>query len=493
MAELESHAILARIYAQAGEPVASLEHAVLGGNGALVKGAAPQVGAWPEFLTHVVGAPAPWVRPPALSAVAHVGDFAPPEVASGLAHEIVRQIHEDTGDMRLAPALFQALEAVVLEATDDDLGQLLPVLERAAPREPGGLLLIDPDMGRIAARVYRFRPSFRRQAATVFAEMAIGAHTGDWWGALAECGDETGEIVEAFSRVAERERIDLAGPLSDLGHLNAGTRALWSQRLQFVDEHPLGQRATYEFGYRYDVPGEFLREQDEGVVHGYVDKLVAIGGDPHEPTGNRASALCSAANVVDLIPADKKRELSGPLRQWTAQQLQVSEADRFSARSQHPLSRIQISHGSATDVRPAGGWLLGRMATEPDECSVVVEMALEWMRSDDAALQEAGAWILTLPNLPTPDVTCAEMANHANPSVRREALRVPDMQGCLDAGTLERLAVDPDRRVRMGVAHALSSVRTAHPSSYESVRATLAADPSAIVRAIAAETPEPVE
>ena len=491
MAELESHALLARIYAQAREPVAALEHAVLGGSGALVKGTAPQVGVWPEFLANAVGALAPWVRRSALSAVAHVGDFAPPEVASGLAHEVVRQLHEDAGDTRIAPPLLQALGAVVLEATDHDLMQLLPVLERAAPREPGGFLLTDPDVGWLAARVYRFRPSFRRQAASVLAEMAVGAHTGDWPRALAQCRDDTGELVKAFGRVAERERIDLAGPLSDLGHLEAATRALWSQRLQFVAEHPLGQRAKYTLGSRYDMPSEFLREQDEAVVHHYLDKLVAIGSDPHEPIVNRASALDSADNVVDIIQAEKKKDLFERLRPLTAQQLQISEVDQFRGDFQHPLSRVRISLGSVTAVRASAGWLLGRMATEPDECSVVVEMALTWLRSDDPMLQQAGAAILTLPNLSAPDGTCAEMAHHANPSVRREALGVPDLQNSLDEATLERLASDLDRRVRIGVAHALSSVRTTHPDSYASVRATLSADPSAIVRAIAAQVVEP--
>ena len=487
MTELDSHVILARIYGQAGEPVAALEHAVLGGNGALVKEAAPQVGVWPEFLAHAVADPAPWVRPSALSAVGYVGDFAPPEVARDLAREIVRQLHDDADDMRLVPTLFQALEAVVLEATDDDLRHLVPMLERAAPREPDGFRPTDPAVGMVAARLYRFRPSFRRQAATVLAEMASGAHTNEWWRALAECGDATSELVEAMIRVAERERIDLAGPLSDLGHLNAATRTFWSRRLESVAEYPLGKRAQYQFGLQYDVPGEFLREQDEIVVHRYVEKLVAIGSDAHEPTMNRRSALGSVGSVVALIPPGMKKDLFDRLRPLTDQQLRTSEPDQFGASSQHPLSRVQISLGTATDIRAAVGWLLGRLAADTYDCSAVVEMGLAWLRSDDPLLQQVGASILTLPNLPAPDGTCAELANHANPSVRREALRVPDLRNSLDEATLERLASDSVRRVRIGVAYALSSVRATHPDSYDSVRATLNADPSAIVRAVAAE------
>ena len=240
MDELESHGILARIYRHSGYQVLALEHAVLGGARALVKELAPNVGAWPDSLATVVDGPASWVRPAALLALKHVGDFAPPEVARELVHQLVQQLHRDADDLHAAPALFEALQAVVLEATDDDLRRMVPVLERAAPREPGGFLLTDLGVGMIAARVYRFRPSLRHRAASLLGEMAIGSHTGEWWSALGECGDDTDELVEAIERVAERERLDLADTLAELGHLTAATRTLWSQRLAFVAEHPLG-------------------------------------------------------------------------------------------------------------------------------------------------------------------------------------------------------------------------------------------------------------
>ena len=165
MDELESHGILARIYRHSGYQVLALEHAVLGGARALVKELAPNVGAWPDSLATVVDGPASWVRPAALLALKHVGDFAPPEVARELVHQLVQQLHRDADDLHAAPALFEALQAVVLEATDDDLRRMVPVLERAAPREPGGFLLTDLGVGMIAARVYRFRPSLRHRAA----------------------------------------------------------------------------------------------------------------------------------------------------------------------------------------------------------------------------------------------------------------------------------------------------------------------------------------
>ena len=487
MDELEAHAVLARVYSQSAEPLAALEHATLGGARDLVKDLASQLGVWPDFLAGLVGSPAPWVRSAALSVLEWLGDLAPPEVARGLAHDLIQQLHGDAGDMEVDPALLQALSAVVIEATDDDLGRLMPVLEQLAPRELDGFRLTDPGVGILAARLYRFRPALRQRAAAILGEMATGVHTNDWVRALNECGEDVGELIAAFERVARREGVDLAGPLSDLGHLNDATRALWSSRLRFVAEHPLGQRSEYKLLSRYDVPPNFLREQSAEVVHRYVDKLVAIGGNSHEAIINRAEALRSATNGVNLLPADSKSALFGTVLPLTDQRLSVSELDRYQASTQHPLSRFQFAFGTATDVRAAAGWLLGRVATSPNECSAVTTIALDWSRSENPILQQHGALLLTFPNLSADAMLRKELIMHTNPLVRREGLRASRLQASVEPSALERLAFDPDRGVRIEVAHALHHVRETDPESYARIRGQLVADPSALVRAIAVE------
>ena len=109
------------------------------------------------------------------------------------------------------------------------------------------------------------------------------------------------ELIEAFERVSEREEIDLARSLSDLGHLTSRTRAVWLRRLQFVADHPLGQRTQHAIGPRYDVPIACLREQSPAVVLQYVEKLVAIGCDAGEFVLNRDAALAAATNVIDTL------------------------------------------------------------------------------------------------------------------------------------------------------------------------------------------------
>ena len=488
MEERESHTVLARIHGQSGQPFVALEHAVLGGAKDLVKEIAPSVDAWPDFLADAVVSAAPWVRPVALSALEALGDIAPAEVAGELARVLLRQLLDDADDIDTAPALFQALATVVLEATNDDLGQLMPMLAEATLREPGKSLHTDPGVGMLAARVYRFRPAFRQQAASVLSEMAIGAHTDEWWRALDECGDDRGELVDAVERVSEREGVDLVSTLSVLGHLTASTRALWSQRLQFVAEHPLGPRSDYRLMSGYDVPADFLAEQEEEVIQRYVEKLVAIGSDREELVINREVALLSAGNAVSLLATDKKRQLFDRVRPLTDRGIEVSEVDRLNARSQQPLSRFKISIGSPTRLRAAAARLMGLTAAEPNECSLVLEMALEWIWSDDAGLQEMGAALLTLPKLPSNNVRSADLAMHRNPGVRCAALGLPAMKTSPDVLTLERLASDPAWQVRLRVAYVFPLVRTNDPDSYERIRATLNADRSAIVRATAAET-----
>ena len=367
----------------------------------------------------------------------------------------------------------------------------MPVLERLAAREPGTYRLSDPGVLTIVGRLYRFRPILRQQAAAILGEMAVSGKTGAWSRTINECGDETGELIEAVERVAERDTLDLADRLADLGHPTAATRALWSQRLQFVAEHPLGQRAEHIIGPRYDVPADFLREQDAAVVNRYVDKLVAIGSDHEERVINRAAALEAASDVMDMLPHDEKRQLFGRVQPLAEQPTQISKMDHYDARSQHPLRRFRISFGSEPDVRAAAGWFLGRAAADPDECSVVIRVALAWIRSGDPELERTGAWLLTLSDPSSSGVRSEELANHANPSVRQISLRMPDMLGSPNAATLEQLASDPDRGVRIRVVYALPSVQSTDSDAYERIRARLNADPSAIVRAYASTLQRP--
>ena len=485
MAELESHAILSRIYDQSCEPLDAVKHAILGDAQKLIKELASKVSEWPEYIVDMVRSEAPWVRKSACQSLEHVGDLAPPQIARELSSELVHWLHNDLDYVGMAPSVLKALGEIVLDASDDDIQQLMPVLERLAVREPDKYRLTDPGMLTLAARLYRFRPAFKKPVAAIFAEMANGSHTGDWTRALQECGDDTGELIKAFQQVAERDGLNLAGSLEVLGHVTASTRAKWSQRIRYVDEYALGKRSGGPIGPHFGVPADFLREQDAEVISKYVDKLVMIGCDDGELALNRRSALAAAANAIDVLQRDDKRRIFGRVWPLVEQPIQISEMDRFDASTQHPLSRFRISFGSAADVRTSAGWLLARSATGPDECTVTMQIALNWVRSDDTALQKTGASMLTLPNLTLSDVPASEMAQHTNPSVRGAAVWLPNVQESQEATVLEQLASDPDRSVRIAVAQALPLGHSMDPEGHARIRACLIADPSAIVRACA--------
>ncbi len=487
MDELEAHAVLARVYQQAEEQFAALDHAVLSGSDALVKAIAPELGTWTAFIADAARNPAPWVRPVALAALEQVGDFAPRDASRSLAHALIDQLEADGDDSWIAPALFCALWSIVLEATDDDLDRLMRMLTHVAPREPGRYLLTDPGVGLLAGRLYRFRPALRSRAASVLAEMSVGGHTNDWRRALHECGEEIDELIAAFERVSAREAVDLAGPFSDLGHLNAATRTLWASRLRYVEQHPLGERSEYSLLSRYDVPKQFLEEQAGTIAERYVQKLVAIGSDRHEAIVNRVNALRCAAAGVEILGADRRRELFVSARSLTDPETKVSELDEFEAGTSHPLSRFQISLGNAADIRAAALSFLARSAVEPKEVSTVAETALSWLASESEVLQRTGAGVLTLPHLSSLDIPSADLAGHRNPLVRRAAVALPSMQQRPDLETLGRLASDPSQPVRIGVVYALKEIREVTSEAYEEISARLRTDQSAIVRAITSE------
>ena len=481
--ELEAHANLARIFDQANKPLLALEHAVLGGSQELVKELVLKVSEWPEFLAAVVSSDAPWVRRAAFLALESVGDFAPPEVARELVSKLLNRLRIDPENEHAVPFLLKALGAIILEATDEDLGQLIPILEQAAEREPNKYRDTDPGVMTIAARLYRFRPTFRQQAASILGEMAVGLHLPEWSRALGTCGDDKRELIKAFERVAEREKLDLSRPLSDLEHLTAATDALWSQRLQSVFDHPLEERSNFKVSPRFDVPGKFIGKQDSAVALRYVDKLVAIGFNEDELVVNRTAAFNAAAYVIDGFSRDAKSKIYERMRSFMEQPVRISNLDQYQIRTQHPLSRSQINFGSDANVQGAAGWLLGRTATGPEECSFIVKVAVDWVCSDDPTLQHYGASILTLPNLSSNEMQSAELAKHKNPSVRCVGVNMAASQACPAAKVFEQLALDPDREVRIAVALYLPSVKSIDPDLYERILELLKADPSASVRA----------
>lgn len=485
--ELEARALLARLFGESDEPLAALEQGLLGGDKKQVEDLSSQLDVWPDFLTDMVSSTTSWVRKAALAALEQLGDIAPVPVAHGLAHELVDQLQRNPDDRWTAPAQFQALQSVVLEATQGDLELVMPVLAQVAPRALDTYRLTDPGVGMVAARLYRFRPVFRRGAASVLAEMAMSSPDNDLNRALGECGDDLDALVVAIEHVAEREERDLAGPLSYLEHLNAATRRLWSNRLQFVEQYPLGKRPKHNLGTRFDISMQFLEEQEGEVIDRYVQKLVAIGSNHHEPVMNRAAALGSAAITVEMLSTERKRELSRIVRPLTNRATRLSELDKYENSSLHPLSRFRIAFGTVANVQAAALHFLARSVTEPEDRSNVLEMALQWLWVESEELQRASATVLTMPHLLSPDIRIVDLVGHSNPWIRSAAVAILSMQQSPDQALLEHLASDANRLVRIGVVYALEQIRDVAPEVYEHIGSCLLDDQSAIVRALTAQ------
>ena len=487
MDELESHRILARIYTQSEEIPRALEHSILGGEIKLVTEIAPQISEWPDFFATTLASKAPWVRRGALVGLKYVGDLAPPKVARRLVSDLLHQSLRGPKDTRAEPSMLEALGAIILDADDDDVVKLIPILESAAIRGPKKYLPTDPGVMKLVARLYRFRPNFRKQAASVLGELAMGPHTSKWSNALNECGDDTAELVEAFLKVAKREEVDLAEPLSDMQHLNKATRELWSARLQFVFDHPLSNQSVNVIGPRYDVPPKFLCEQEYPISLQFIKKLIAIGYDYVQPVLNRATALAAGAHVVDVLSPSDRAGVFSRVLPLAEQPIKISEMDEFHSGTLHPLSRFRMSLGSATDVQASAGWLMGRAATSHSECNAAMEVALKWVRSSDSLLQDTGARILALPRVSGGSNHTKELASHANPLVRRASVWMVDTRSRTGNEMLEQLAADPDRRVRIAVAQAVITIKSTQPNLHERIQLQLENDPSAIVRACASE------
>ncbi|MCY3734105.1 MAG: HEAT repeat domain-containing protein, partial [Chloroflexi bacterium] len=482
--ELEARGVLARIYLASDEPIDAMEQAVLGGHQALTEEAASRIHNWPESLEALVDTSAPWARPTALLALAHLGDLSPPSVATKLAEGLIREICAEPEDLQFAQWLYEGLGAVVLEATEANIEELMPVIKQAAIRQPGDYLLTDPGVVTVALLLYRFRPRWRDQAAEILAARLTGPRIKDWWRAIRECGPETETLIEAIESVAARTGVNLDVALAKLEHVSESTRAHWSERMKYVAEHPTGPMRSQTIGDDYEVAKPFLEGQTAEAVAQYVGKLVAMANSPHVHSANRDGALRAGGNVVDLLPADRRISLFEKVRPLVGPDVELSEHEQRYAESNHPLSRVRFGLGGVNGLRLAAGWFLVCSAASTEQRAIAISLATDWLRSNDESFQSHGALLLAQPSLANHRVRSAELAKHTNPVVRRMAPLMPDAKAAPDFDLLQQLATDSSRDVRLSVIDALPSCE---PGVRRQLLSILAEDPSAIVRRAVAD------
>ena len=483
--EIEAHSVLARVYLESDEPMDALEHAVLGGDQELTEKAASQIDAWPEFLDAMAGAPAPWVRLAALHALEHLGDLAPPQVAATLAHDMIRDILTEPDDPTTTRALYEALSAVIVEAADENVEELMPVMRQAVAREPGDYRWTDPGVVSVAARLYRFRPRWREYAAEILAERLIGPRISDWWKGIRECGAETEPLAEAIERTVVRTGVNLDEALAELGHLSESTRAYWSDRLQYVAAHLTSPLKSQTLGDDFGVPKQYLEEQTRETTSRYITNLVAIANSPRVLAVNRGGALLAAGNVVDMLPRDQCAGLFDAARPLVEPDVELSDHDRLDSDRDHALSRVRIRTGGATRLRLGAAWFLGRSAANAEQRAIAISLAEDWLCSDVRRLQQQAALLLSQPNLAGHGVQGLQLAKHPNPMVRWMAPFMPDVVEDPDIQLARELATDPSRSVRLSVVDVLHSF---DPEARQQLASILAEDRSAIVRYAVAVT-----
>lgn len=487
MNEIEAHRLLAHIYSSAGEPATAVEHAIMGGESKLVEEVATPATPWVPFAATALMGRALWMWTPALCTVRICGDLAPPDEVRRLLPALLEKIESEEVRIDSNRDLFTALGSVVLGASDGQLERLMSQLKRFAEREPGVYRLSDRGVGLIAARIYRFRTRFRQNAADVLGELATSRHIGDWLRAKDECGEDTHDLIASIENAALRKGVDLAGPLSELGHITSATRALWGERMRLVAEHPIGDRPEHKYPLRFDVPTEFLRENSAETIIQFVRKLTAIGADPHEVTVNRANALLCAASVTTLLPLNERHELFRSVQPLTDPVVQESQVDEYHRSTLHPLSRVRFSIGSRSQLQFAAATFMERAATSACELSKVRILGLRWVRCGESDVQRNGAILLTAQTGILDRQIWEDLATHHNPMVKRQALDASVLKLFGDMSSLDRFALDQSLAVRIGLAYSLPTVMATDANAFARIKSTLGADSSAVVRAITAE------
>ncbi|MEU0962641.1 hypothetical protein ACIBSS_30865 [Micromonospora aurantiaca] len=183
-------------------------------------------------------------------------------------------------------------------------------------------------------------------------------------------------------------------------------------------------------------------------------KLLAVAADRRETAQSRQDALTAAANLTLDQDDDVKLHVHTRSRAFVTGTEDGSALDAETTKP-HPLSTLRINFGSPS-LRAAGLRLAACSAVHHDDRMWVRDQAAVMLGAEDETLVRQAA--VTLSQL-GPEIIAgldaSLLVGHSLPIVRELAAFIAAEDPVRYAGALERLAADPDRRVRIQLAQKL--------------------------------------
>jgi hypothetical protein len=276
--------------------------------------------------------------------------------------------------------------------------------------------------------------------------------------------------------------------VASLGENDPATTERAQQARDRLLERPEPDGKTHTFGSQM-VPDSYLASFLSPVDQQQcLDKLLAVASDRREAAQNRQDALTAVTNLVRSQDDKVKMAVYQRSRAFVMGDEDGSALDAETT-NPHPLSASKVDLGSVS-LRPKGLRLALQCALTHEELMWVREQAAIMLAHEDAALVEEAAMTLSLLSAEiVANVDASLLVGHPLHVVRELAAYIAAKDPARYTGTLERLAVDPDRLVRTQLAQQLQGSRIESVGTQtvvNQVLQTLSADSRYSVRRAAA-------
>lgn len=490
-AELQAYEQLGQLYLASQAPVLGVRSLVLSGLAKEARAAASEL----PFVVDVedfLASRAPWVLASALVVVAAQGDLVPPERVVALVPRLAQWSRGDPqgpSGPQVDQQAVRALCALAVQLPDEMLEDVLAVIEPLIPRDPGHHRHSDEAMLDALVRLFATHPNSRDRVGPLLAQCL-------------QIEDLATQLAPRLHPIAGgRELIPHLMPLADknlrqaldvLCGLEVRHPAVLAEAERRVGavlaRQPRADELQPDAHERsWSILGVDVRASLYGRLLGQ-ERCVALGlqwmrlaEDAEDVAANRAMALQGVRLLADLLPATTRSSLFERAVRLLDPDAKLSHLDLESRLTLHPLSSGRLDLGTGLFPQEALR-AAARLASSPEDASLLAPLILNGLRSMDAGSARASAEALVSVGPQRLAVDVQQLALHPSNEARAAAAALWARSPTLDPGTGKTLAEDPSQYVRSELAGVLSQVKEKAPDLAEALRVQLLHDASAFVR-----------
>jgi hypothetical protein len=487
-AEIQAHEFLGSLYAASGVLSSAIRHFLRAGRDEKAAEAAACVTEVVE-LQDEIRSEAPWERASALAVVASQADVLSTESVAFHVPLLVMAsagVPQSPFGAQVSVSAMKALAELATRIPDDLVPEVLDVFEPLVDHPPTSGGFIRQEIPQTFAAIIAMHPRHRERAARLLMSCLDQEFFADpgrmalrWLGPLARL------LIPDLRRLADHGNRTALDTLADL-HDSAPTVLAEARRRVdgVLRAEPPVERAQWSLGgvdAQASVYALLLSEDDRAAL---ARKWLRLAQDSLDLAFNRSIAIDGIACLAHYLPDTLRTQLFDEVIALADAGLPVSEVDKSTRQSQHPLSRFRLNIGTG-DLPRSAARACALLATTADQARRVIETIAMWLRSADDQDLAAVAQSLTLLDRSLAEFDLRFLVGHQSSLIRRAAVQLWSQDPQRDGSFAEKFVTDADRDVRAALASQLRTISENDSSTAASLYSRLSQDGSALVRRLA--------